>query len=81
MRNNNYQDRNHPDVTHYNTDVQVENVEFVGSKADSGGVNNSPAPPSRPQTQQPVQQPANAESEYIDLSDFEGILSDGDVPF
>lgn len=80
MRNNNYQDRNHPDVTHYNTDVQVENVEFVGSKGDSGGVNNSPAPPSRPQTQQPVQQTAQ-ESEYMNLSDFEEILSDGDVPF
>lgn len=78
MRNNNYQDRNHPDVTHYNTDVQVENVEFVGSKGDGGGVNNSPAP-SAP-AQQPVQQTAQAD-EYMNLSDFEEILSDGDVPF
>lgn len=79
LRNNNYQDRNYPDVTHYNTDVQVENVEFVGSKGDGGGVNNSPAP-SAP-AQQPIQQPAKTESEYMDLSDFEEILSDGDVPF
>ena len=79
LRNNNYQDRNHPDVTHYNTDVQVDNVEFVGSKGDGGGVNNSPAP-SVP-AQQPIQQPAKTESEYMDLSDFEEILSDGDVPF
>ena len=36
LRNNNYQDRNHPDVTHYTMDVQVDNVEFVGGKGDSG---------------------------------------------
>lgn len=79
LRNNNYQDRNYPDVTHYNTDVQVENVEFVGSKGDGGeGANHSPAP-SAP-AQQPVQQTAQAD-EYMNLSDFEEILSDGDVPF
>ena len=80
LRNNNYQDRNHPDVTHYNTDVQVDNVEFVGSKGDGGGVNNSPAPSSHSPAQQQTQQPAQ-ESEYMNLSDFEEILSDGDVPF
>lgn len=37
LRNNNYQDKNHSDVTHYTTDVQVDNVEFVGGKGDSGG--------------------------------------------
>ena len=37
LRNNNYQDRNHPDVTHYTMDVQVDNVEFVGGKGDNGG--------------------------------------------
>ena len=37
LRNNNYQDKNHPDVTHYTTDVQVDNVEFVGGKGESGG--------------------------------------------
>ena len=84
LRNNNYQDKNHPDVTHYNTDVQVDNVEFVGSKNESGG-SSSPAP--APQTYtprpQPAQQaPAPSESEsFMDLSDFEEILSDGDVPF
>lgn len=80
LRNNNYQDRNHPDVTHYNTDVQVDNVEFVGSKGDGGGGNSSPAPSSHPPAQQQAQQPAQ-ESEYMNLSDFEEILSDGDVPF
>lgn len=37
LRNNNYQDRNHPDVTHYTMEVFVDNVEFVGSKSESGG--------------------------------------------
>lgn len=84
LRNNNYQDKNHPDVTHYNTDVQVDNVEFVGSKNESGG-SGSPAPAQQTYTPtaQPVQQqPAPSESEsFMDLSDFEEILSDGDVPF
>lgn len=80
LRNNNYQDRNHPDVTHYNTDVQVDNVEFVGSKGDGGGGNSSPAPSSYPPAQQQAQQTVQ-ESEYMNLSDFEEILSDGDVPF
>lgn len=84
LRNNNYQDKNHPDVTHYNTDVQVDNVEFVGSKNESGG-SSSPAP--APQTYTPKPQPAqqapapSVSESYMDLSDFEEILSDGDVPF
>lgn len=38
LRSNSYQDKNHPDVTHYTTDVFVNNVEFTGSKAESGSV-------------------------------------------
>ena len=40
LRNNNYQDRNHPDVTHYTMEVMVDNVEFVGGKGESGGSGN-----------------------------------------
>lgn len=83
LRNNNYQDRNHPDVTHYNTEVLVDNVEFTGGKNDSGGGNNSaPAqqPTYAPQQQAPYPQNNEAMS-YGSLSDFEEILSDGDVPF
>lgn len=36
LRQNNYQDKNHPDVMHYSYDVQVDNVEFTGSKAETG---------------------------------------------
>lgn len=93
LRTGSYQDRNHPDVTHYTTDVYVDNVEFTGSKRESGtggpnysapqnNYNNSyQAPPQ--QQAAPVQQPAqnNDSMSYGSLSDFEEILSDGDVPF
>ena len=96
LRNNNYQDKNHPDVTHYTTDVLVDNVEFVGGKGENGGNgggyqnnggygapqnnynNNYSAPPQQAAPQQPA---ANDSMSYGNLSDFEEILSDGDVPF
>ena len=79
LRNNNYQDRTHPDVTHYCTEVLVNNAEFVGGKNDNGGGNGqASAPSAAPPQQQPV---ANDSMSYGSLSDFEEILSDGDVPF
>lgn len=91
LRTGSYQDRNHPDVTHYTTDVFVDNVEFVGGKGESGGNNNGfqnngynnsfQAPPQQ-QAAAPQPQPQNNDSmSYGNLSDFEEILSDGDVPF
>lgn len=81
LRTGSYQDRNHSDVTHYTTDVFVDNVEFCGSKGNSG--NNAAAP--APTAQNVVQQAQNANIQTdvaYDLSDFEEILSDGtDVPF
>ena len=97
LRTGSYQDRNHSDVTHYTTDVFVDNVEFVGGKNESGGNggnggyqngggynapqnnynNNYSAPPQ----QAAPQQPTNDSMSYGNLSDFEEILSDGDVPF
>lgn len=96
LRTGSYQDRNHSDVTHYTTDVYVDNVEFTGSKRESGGNggyqggnggygapqnnynNNYSAPPQQAAPQQPA---ANDSMSYGNLSDFEEILSDGDVPF
>ena len=37
LRTGSYADKNHPDVTHYTTDVFIDNVEFVGGKSESGG--------------------------------------------
>ena len=85
LRTGSYKDRSHPDVTHYTTEVYVENVEFCGSKADNNSGYNNTAPPSA-EAQRAVQQAqgAGVETEQINygnLSDFEEILSDGDVPF
>ncbi len=96
LRNNNYQDRNHPDVTHYTLDVMVNSVEFVGGKGESGGnggnnYNNNnyggyndnnyqAAPPRQTAPQQPAA-PNNDSMSYGNAGDFEEILSDGDVPF
>lgn len=92
LRTSSYQDRNHSDVTHYRTEVFVDNVEFTGSKRESGtgGGSNYSAPQNgynnnyqSPQQQAAPQQPAqnNDSMAYGSLSDFEEILSDGDVPF
>lgn len=45
LRTGSYQDKNHEDVTHYTTDVYVDNVEFCGGKNDNGGnqTNTQPA--------------------------------------
>ncbi len=90
IRNNNYTDNN--GVKHYGYDVVADNVSFGESKsaasanngssysAPSNNFNNSyqaPAP-----AQAAPQQPQNNDSmSYGNLSDFEEILSDGDVPF
>ena len=76
-----YQDKNYPDVKHYTTDVYVDNVEFCG---DKGSTAAATAPQSYTPTQQPQPTQAAAQApveQSFDLSDFEEILSDGDVPF
>lgn len=81
LRTGSYQDRNHSDVTHYTTEVYVDNVEFTGSKRESGG-NGSPQNNYNNNYSAPPQQQASNDSmSYGNLSDFEEILSDGDVPF
>lgn len=89
LRQDNYQDRNHPDVTHYSFTVQVDNVEFTGSKAESGtnsGYNNNNNNYSAPQNNyssapQQASAPGNDNMSYGNINDYEEILSDGDVPF
>lgn len=91
LRTGSFQDRNHQDVTHYTTDVFVENVEFCGDKSSNS--NNQQPQQQRPhydsvndaagnQYAQQLQQAAEQTAmSYGNLSDFEEILSDGDVPF
>ena len=77
LRSGSYTDKNHSDVTHYTTEVYVDNVEFCGGKNDSSSNTQNT------QTAQPAAQPAGDDSglSYGDLSQFDEILSDGDVPF
>lgn len=77
LRTGSYQDRNHSDVTHYTTEVYVDNVEFTGGKNESS---NSTTAAVQQQSSQPQQQ-TNDSMSYGSLSDFEEILSDGEVPF
>ena len=72
LRTGSYKDKKYSDVTHYTTDVLVDNVEFCGDKGN------------QPTVQNVVNQATAAgvpTETYGDLSDFEEILSDGDVPF
>lgn len=79
LRTGSYQDKNHSDVTHYTTDVLAENVEFCGSKSDNSKSGTSNAATRQTASQQT--QNNNDNMSYGDLSDFEEILSDGDIPF
>lgn len=82
LRTGSYADRNHPDVTHYTTDVFVDNVEFTGSKAESQGSSSYSAPQNNYNYQTPAQPANNNENlSFGDLGDFEEIIGDGDVPF
>lgn len=86
LRTGSYADRNHPDVTHYTTDVMVDNVEFTGSKSESQGSGSysAPAANNNYNYQTPAQQAqpaANDNLAFGDLGDFEEIIGDEDVPF
>lgn len=76
LRTGSYKDRNHQDVTHYTTDIFVENVEFCGDKS-----NNQPAPQATAQNFVQQAKVQGVQTEQMNLSDFEEILSDGPVPF
>lgn len=78
LRTGSYTDKNHSDVTHYTTDVLVENAEFCGSKSDNTTSSTSNTTTQQAAAQQPQ---GNNSTSFGDLSEFEEILSDGDVPF
>ncbi|CDD53579.1 MULTISPECIES: single-stranded DNA-binding protein [Ruminococcus] len=89
LRNNDYTDAN--GVKHYSMEVQADNVSFGESKGGGQQQGNFAEPVyqqpaySKPQQQTapaPAQtQPAQESIQLGDLSDFEEILSDGEVPF
>lgn len=96
LRTGKYQDKNHSDVTHYTTDVYVDNVEFTGEKKQQGTTSSNQQPAQQQQrpnydsvndaagrqyTQELQQAAEQATMSYGNLSDYEEILSDGDLPF
>lgn len=78
LRTGSYTDKNHSDVTHYTTDVFVDGVEFCGDKGTSNAATTAAQQPSNAQA---VIQQAQQQGIPTDLSEFEEILSDGDMPF
>lgn len=80
LRNNNYQDKNHSDVMHYTLDVMVDEVEFCESKGN-GSTGTAPTTPPAQAVISAAQSQGIDTMTYGDTSDFEEILSDGDVPF
>ena len=71
LRTRTYNDKNHPDVKHYVTEVYADKVSFCGGKNESGG-NNYPAP---------AQTAPQAPAQVPNLDDFEQIGNDSDLPF
>ena len=87
LRTRTYDDKRYPDVRHYVTEVFADSVSFGETKSSSGGgyqqnynqsQNNSYG--SQGGYSQPAPQPAPAVS-VGDLSDFEEVISDSDLPF
>lgn len=72
LQTGSYTDKKYPDVTHYTTDILVDNVEFTGSKSESNRT--------APYTQHTTAPTAPADFENVDLSDFEELGAD-DAPF
>lgn len=71
LRTRTYNDKNHPDVKHYVTEVYADKASFCGGKNERGG-NNDPAP---------AQTAPQAPAQVPNLDDFEQIGNDGDLPF
>lgn len=71
LRTGKYTDKNHSDVTHYTTDVYVDNVEFCGDKG------SGQAQPAQNPAQNIVSQATAAGIE----TEFEELLCDEETPF
>lgn len=72
-------------VKHYTNSIVGDRVCFCGDKSGSEAqapTPSAPAPVAAPQRQTAPQAPQQAQTdEWMDMSDFEEILSDGEVPF
>lgn len=73
LRTRTYDDKRYPDVRHYVTEVYADQVYFGGDSKSADRSSSAPAPR---QEQKPANVNVNA-----DLSDFEEVVSDSELPF
>lgn len=76
LRTRTYTDKRHSDVTHYVMELYADSVSFCGDK--------TAAPVQPVQSAQPAPTtatPAVPQTIQTDLSDFEEVISDADLPF
>lgn len=95
LKTGSYEDRNHPDVRHFTTDVMAERISFGETKGSSGGgydnrqqggYNNNGYNNSyngNNNYQQPPRQDYSQQNpvSVSDLSDFTEVISDSELPF
>ncbi|MCM1523071.1 MAG: single-stranded DNA-binding protein [Ruminococcus sp.] len=92
LRSRTYDDKRYPEVRHYVTEVYASNVYFTGEKAQGGGQGGNYqqggyGQPNYGDYGSPQQNfnsqsaPAQPSVSVGDLSDFEEVISDSDLPF
>lgn len=85
LRTSVYDDKRYPDVKHYLTEIYVSSNAFCGDKSSNSSQGEGYAPASNPTNQgnsytsNSSNTPQNASA--ADLSDFEEVISDSDLPF
>lgn len=76
LRTGSYNDKKYPDIKHYTTEVYADQVYFGESKKNSDG--NSQQPQTKQTPKPPEQDPTMT---IGNLSDFEVLVNDEDLPF
>ncbi len=77
IRTGSYKDKKYSDVTHYTSDIYVDNVEFCGDKGNTQPTQQAP----QYSNHNAMNATAEPQMSYGNLSDFEEILSGDDAPF
>ena len=85
LRTRTYDDKRYPEIRHYVTEVYADNVSFGETKSSTGSQSNGNTAQSysNNSTASNTASTSNAQNtaDYDGLSDFEEVISDGDLPF
>lgn len=79
VQNNHFTDNN--GVKHYNCNIMVDNVSFCGGKNDQSGAGQTETTHYDPVQPEPAQSSQAKSDGLPDTSQFEEVLTNGDVPF